>query len=148
MPQGGEIDALTRHQIDPAEQLSDLIVTGGPGRLDRLSFGHPGGEILSDRSGEDDVGRPPENPGPGNGQGHAGDRGDDDRTDLGALGSESSRQPARRRLEVGRLLADHPTAVRAATGDHVAGDPLGLLHLPGPAAHDASALSWDSTISR
>jgi len=145
--QGDEVDALTRYQIDSTHHVGDLVPALGPDRFDRLVLGEPGREELADDPGEDQVGGPPEHLGTGRAEGDADHTGHDHGDDPGTLGPEPLDEAFDRGSEVERFLAHHPAAERATpAGSALALDPLGLFHGTG-GGHDASAASWDSTIS-
>ncbi len=141
---GAEVDPLPRDEVDAGEEVGDAVLALGPGGRHRLLAGDSGRQLPADGAGEDQVGGAAQDLGADGRQRHAHDSGQDDEGHPDPLGGQPPQEPPGRGAEVHRPLADQ--APHTVAGAHLPLDPLGFLHPPGR-AHDASTLSWESTIS-
>src|SRR3954452_25320951 len=160
MPDRGEVDALTHHEVlHRGDHRGLLVVTAlleaGDDLLLGGAVGHLALELVAREPGEDEVGGAAEDLRAERHQADAG-HGEHRHADrLVLLRCHPADQATRIGLEVVGLLADHAAAERTATGTRPCLDAFGLLELTASGGRGSldrlghaasSALSWEATI--
>src|SRR3954451_6919280 len=136
MPDRGEVDALTHHEVLHRLDHRGLLVVPalletGDDLLLGGAVGHLALELVAREPGEDQVGGPAQNPRTERNQPDAG-HGEDRHADrLVLLGRHPAHEALRVGLEVVGLLPDHAAAERSPAGTGPGLDALGLLELAG-----------------